>query len=166
MYAFPAFKWGPDWLEQTCLNGRKKTPKIPPNPYKLKNHKSNLTIQAEQGAHRCSNPCSAGIYHRFWWQLMALIQLKNFPSWNKTQTAPQCQPLNNWIYFLQQLVFSYTPPITVSYWNGTTVALRLKFCRNSNICNWPHPKKHQFIFPSYKTLLSAHHQAEKYFGFS
>lgn len=62
MYAFPAFKWGPAWLEKTCFNGR-KTPKIPPNPYKLKNYRSNLTIQAEQGAHRCSNPCSAGMYH-------------------------------------------------------------------------------------------------------
>lgn len=63
MYAFPAFKWGPAWLEQTCFNGR-KTPQNTPKPLQTKkNCRSNLTIQAEQGAHRCSNPCSAGMYH-------------------------------------------------------------------------------------------------------
>lgn len=64
MYAFPPLKWGPTWLEQICFNVR-KAPKIPPNSYKIKTYKSNLIIQAEQGAPRCSNLCSAGMYHYF-----------------------------------------------------------------------------------------------------
>lgn len=35
MYAFPAFKWGPAWLEQTCFNGR-KTPQNTPKPLQTK----------------------------------------------------------------------------------------------------------------------------------
>lgn len=91
MYAFQAFKWGPTWLEQICFIGR-KIPQIPPNSYKIKNYKSNLTIQAEQGAPRCSNPCSTGMM-----AINGLNSAEEFPFMKQTpdSTTGQGQPLNN-----------------------------------------------------------------------